>query len=253
LKILKNKKSNIQKEELIQWKNDPLGYALYDYLEGNSKAIIDIQTNLDDESMSAEIFFRQYHELVYLEKLALQNCIGTVLDIGAGAGCHTLALQDFDVDVTALEISAGAVEVMKLRDVQSIIHSDVFDYKAAQYDTLILLMNGIGVCGTLAGMNKMLTHFKSLLNPGGQILFDSCDIVNAFYEVDGSAFIDNTTGYYGNVVFNMEYKGIKSRPFKWLYVDQYTMKEYAEMNGFHFEILGEGNSMNYLGRLTLAQ
>ncbi len=230
-----------------------MGYALYDYLEGNAKAVLKIITNLDDESMSADIFFREYHELIYLEKLALQRCRGSVLDIGAGAGCHSLALQDLGFDVTAVEISPGAVEVLKLRGVDKIIHSDIFDFKTEQFDTLILLMNGIGVCGTLAGMGKLLNHFKLLLKPGGQILFDSCDIINAYYEVDGSSYIDNSKEYYGNVVFNCEYKNVKGRPFKWLYIDQYTMREYAEANGFNLEILAEGNSLDYLGRLTLME
>src|SRR5579875_3682175 len=101
------------------------------------------------EEMPVETYFRDEDDMPDLEWLALNECRGTVLDIGAGAGSHALLLQERGFDVTAIEISPLSIEVMRQRGVKNIIEGDVFKYSEQQYDTLLLLMNGIGLAGTV--------------------------------------------------------------------------------------------------------
>ena len=134
-----------------------------------------------------------------LEVLALQQCRGSVLDVGAGAGCHALALQRRGLQVTALDISEGAVEAMQRQGVRQVLRQDIFQLKGAAYDTLLMLMNGIGIAGTLEGLERFLEHAKTLLRPGGQILLESSDILYMYEEEDGSVMLDRNAGYYGEV------------------------------------------------------
>jgi len=156
---------------------DVLGEALYDYYSKSRRAKLWIHNKYGPkEEMPVAIYFRSGPKLLELERIALDNCTGKVLDIGAGAGSHALLLQKKGVDVTALEVSPKAVAVMRLRGVASVIEKDIFSFKEKGFDTVLLLMNGIGLVGNIAGLKAFLQHAKELLNPGGQLLFDSSDV-----------------------------------------------------------------------------
>src|SRR5699024_9750817 len=128
----------------------------------------------DTEEMPIEIFFREESELSELEEIALALCDGKVLDVGAGAGIHTLDLQKQGMEVEALDISKRACECMKIMGVTHPTHYDFFTLPpTSKYDTLLFLMNGIGLAGELKMLKNTLQQAEKLLNPGGQILFDS--------------------------------------------------------------------------------
>jgi 2-polyprenyl-3-methyl-5-hydroxy-6-metoxy-1,4-benzoquinol methylase len=234
--------------------NDPIGAAILDYLGGKRNESITVACNLtEDDTIPVDYLFRQQEEMPELETIALEACYGSVLDVGAGAGCHSLLLQERGLAVTALDISEGAVEAMKQRGVKAVLHADVNELKDQQYDTLLMLMNGIGIVGNLFGLYKFLVHAKTLLNPGGQILLESSDILYMYEDEDGSVLIDLNAGYYGEVEYNMHYKTHQSGKFNWLFIDPNLLEQYAEEHGYSFEVLYEGENGNYLARLTLKE
>lgn len=229
--------------------NDPIGLALADYLAGNKKAEIVVESNLaDDDLIPVSYLFRTLADMPELEQLALEQCKGKILDVGAGAGCHTLALQQQGFDVTAVDISEGAIKAMKQQGVQDVTQENIFELQG-KYDTLLMLMNGIGISGTLAGLDRFLVHAKSLLNPGGQILLESSDILYMFEDEDGSVVLDLNAAYYGEVKYNMKYQAQESGWFDWLFIDPAILEDYATKHAFKFEILYEGEAGNYLARL----
>jgi hypothetical protein len=79
---------------------------------------------------------------------------------------------------------------------------------------------------------------------------DSSDLRYIFEDEDGSFAIDLAAGYYGEVDFWMQYGKIKGEPFDWLYIDFQTLSYYAIENGFHAELIQEGEHYDYLARLT---
>lgn len=233
--------------------NDPVGAAIQDFLQGEKQAEIVVESNLtEDDVISVSYLFRSEEEMPELELLALDQCRGNVLDVGAGAGCHTLALQERGLEVTALDISTGAIAAMEQRGVRQMLHGDVFALKGkASYDTLLLLMNGIGIAGNLEGLERFLEHAKNLLKPGGQLLLESSDILYMFEDEDGSVLLDLNAGYYGEVRYNMRYKDQQTGEFDWLFIDPAILQDYAEDHGYTFELLYEGEYGNYLARLEL--
>lgn len=132
------------------------------------------------------------------------------------------------------------------------LHEDVLTLKNRQYDTLLLLMNGIGIAGNLMGLGRFLQHAKTLLQPGGQILLESSDILYMYEEEDGSVLLDLNAGYYGEVKYNMTYKDQESGWFNWLFIDAAILEDHATEQGFTFELLHEGEYGNYLARLGLS-
>jgi hypothetical protein len=231
-------------------KLNPFEQAFADYLAGDENATVIVHnTKGDDETMPVHYFFRSFKEMPELEKLALKHCSGAILDIGAGSGSHSLFLQNKGLDVTALDIRKGFADVMKKRGVKNVLHSDIFSFYGQRFDTLLMMMNGIGFTINFEGLQKFLVHAKSILNPGGQILLDSSDLLFLYEEEDGSYKIDLNENYYGEVEYQVEYKGILEEPFKWLFVDFSNLAYYAEEAGFRSELIYEDEHYNYLARL----
>lgn len=226
--------------------SDILGQALYGYFKERSRHKLWIHNRYGEkEEMPVKTYFRKEEDMPDLEWLALKECRGKVLDIGAGAGSHALHLQEQDTDVTALDISPLSVEIMKERGIVKAITADIFTFNGKKYDTLLLLMNGIGLAGTLDRLKQLLHHFKELLNPGGQILFDSSDIA---YLYEGDLPVDR---YLGEISYQYEYKGEKDEWFQWLYIDEDTMRAIADETGFKMDVLLEDEFGQYLSRLTM--
>ena len=198
------------------------------------------------EEMPLALYFRQYSDMPELEQTALQHCKGAVLDIGAGAGSHALWLQQKGHEITAIDTSAKAIEVMRYRGVLNALNENIFDYQDARFDTLLLLMNGIGLVKTISGLQHFLQHAKQLLLPGGQLLFDSSDVA---YIYEGKPM--PSQHYYGEVAYRYQYKKQKTDWFTWLYIDKKLLKQVAVAEGYAVKILAEDEYGQYLVRLKL--
>lgn len=232
---------------------DIFGKAVLDYQNNNYTSDITTFSSLDEEdSMPLPYLFRSYDAMPLLEQKALELCKGTILDIGCGAGSHSLYLQEKKHHVTALDISEGAIEVCKKRGIKNTVCTNLYDFKNVRFDTLLLLMNGIGIVGKITNLNRFFTHLKSLLKPNGQILLDSSDIIYMFDEdEDGGYWIPDGNTYYGEVNFSMTYKGEKSSLFDWLYIDYNTLQRAAIANNLNCELIKEGEHFDFLAKLTL--
>ena len=224
--------------------SDILGKTLVDFYNGNAETLWINNRYGEPEELPIEVFFREKEDLTELEKIAILNCKGDVLDVGAGAGAISLLLQD-DYETTAIESSEGACQVMKALGVRNGIIGDVFDYREGRFDTILLLMNGIGIAETINNLEKTLSHLKSLLNKNGQIILDSSDISYLYENLDKP--IDN---YYGQLEYQYQYKSEKGAWFNWLYVDYDTLKEHAENIGFSCELIFQDENDQYLVRLS---
>lgn len=232
---------------------DILGIALLDYQNGEYTEDIITHSSLDEEdTLPLPYLFRTYDQMPPLERKALALCKGTVLDIGCGAGNHSLYLQNQGFKVTAFDQSPGAITVCRERGVQNYQQGELLTTDLDFFDTVLLLMNGIGIAGELKNIDVFLKKLKSLLNPGGQILLDSSDIIYMFdTDTDGGHWIPDNSVYYGEVRFTMEYKNQKSDEFPWLYLDFNTLQRAAHFNGLSCEMAFEGEHYDYLARLTL--
>ncbi len=232
---------------------DIFGNAILDYQLGTYTEDIKTYSSLDEEDViPVPYLFRTYKAMPPLEKKALKLCKGSILDIGSGAGSHSLYLQEKGFDVTALDHSHGAVEACKLRGIEKVVESDLYDFKGQKFDTLLMLMNGIGIVGKLKNLDKFFNHIKTLLKPGGQLLLDSSDIIYMFEEdEDGGYWLPDTGNYYGEVTFTMEYKKKKTDEFPWLYIDYNTLQRAAQSSNFNCELVSEGEHYDYLAKLTL--
>lgn len=199
----------------------------------------------DIEEMPIDIFFRDEDDFPELEIIALALCDGKTLDVGAGVGAHARYLQDKGFTVDALEISEKACAIMKERGVHNVVAKDFFALKDVQYDTLLFLMNGIGLAGTLAGFRDLLRFSKTLMTERGQLLFDSSNIAYLYEEFK----IPLPESYLGEIQYQYEYKGEKGEPFQWVYLDQDALIKIANEENWVVQVLYEDENDQYLVRM----
>ncbi|RKS97828.1 class I SAM-dependent methyltransferase [Chryseobacterium defluvii] len=229
---------------------DLMGKAIWDFYHNENPEDLQTETSISElDELPVDYLFRGFEEMNEIEQQALQLAQGKVLDIGAGAGSHSLYLQNKkELDVVALDISPKSIEICKLRGVKNAVCKNMLEFSGETFDTIILLMNGTGIFESLANIDTYLQKLHSLLNENGQILIDSTDILYMFdRDEDGGVYIP-AGGYYGELDYVVHYKGDSEEPIKWLYLDFNTLKNAAENNGFKIEKVLQYED-SYLARL----
>ena len=234
---------------VMKKEKDPIGHAIADYhATGKSARLRVFSPMFDEDEIPVRTLFRPFDEMPAIEQEALKLSRGHILDVGAGAGCHSLALQQMGHQVTAIDISPLAVATMRERGVKDALEQDFFTLDG-QFDTILMLMNGIGIVGTLSRMPAFFMLLERLLAPGGQLLCDSSDICYVFEDEDGFIDLTGIEGYYGELTYQMQYKDVKGKPFPWLFIDAETLAKQAAAHGFTAEVVARGNHYDYLARI----
>lgn len=229
---------------------DLFGQALLDYQNGNYTEDLITSTSISEEDiLPIPYLFRSYPEMPKLEQKALDLAKGKVLDVGCGAASHSLYLQKKGLEVKAIDISKGAIEVCKQRGISNAEVKNILN-ETETFDTILLLMNGTGVFEDLENTPRYLLHLKQLLKPNGQILIDSSDIKYMFEDEDGGYWIDANANYYGELDYYVSYKNEDETSFKMLYLDFETLKSACESVGLQCELILKGEHYDYLARIT---
>lgn len=237
---------------MIKPGSDVVGRAIYDYYKNGRTEKIKVSTDLaEDEYMDPAYFFRTYNSMPFLERKALELARGKVLDVGAGAGCHSLWLQEKGLDVQAIDISESACQVMINRGIRNVLVADIFSFSGNKFDTILFLMNGIGVARTQEGLVPLLSHLHDLLNVGGTILLDSSDLIYLYEDEEDGYLLDlNSDHYYGEINYELTYLNGAPSSFPWLFVDPDTLADAARTAGFNPRIIMKGTHFDYLMQLS---
>lgn len=231
---------------------DLMGRAIWDYYYQENSEDLQTETSISElDDLPVSYLFRDYQEMNALEKKALDLSFGKVLDVGSGAGSHSLYLQnERKLEVTALDISPKSIEVCKARGVKNAICEDLLQFSEKNFDTVLLLMNGTGIFQSLEDIDQYLQKLKSLVAENGQILLDSTDILYMYDQDEEGGVLVPATGYYGELDYYLHYKGESELPMKWLYLDFDTLENAAIANGFKIQKI-EQLEDSYLAQLTL--
>ncbi|WP_310990969.1 class I SAM-dependent methyltransferase [Aequorivita marina] len=231
---------------------DIIGTALLDFHQGKYSEDIITETNISEEDeLSLPYLFRSFKTMPKIEQTALQTAKGKTLDVGCGAGSHSLYLQKKGLEVMAIDTSQGAIEVCKLRGVKNAKNIDLLQLKDEKFDSILLLMNGTGIFQNLENTSKYLKHLKSLLKPNGQILIDSSDLQYMYDATEEGGILVPADRYYGELEFTMRYKNLESESFEWLYLDERTFENICNLNNLSFEVISRGDNFDYLAQITL--
>ncbi len=231
----------------------PHGAAMRAFHRGADDAVVVAYDDMGDrDEIPVSYFFRTESQFAPYERRALELCRGRVLDVGAGSGCLSLWLQDREFDVCGIDIDPDIAEVLRERGVKDARCSTIAELRGEQFDTILMMMNGLGLAETLSGLEPMLNHLRTLLTTGGQVLADSTDVRVAYGpKTDATGNRERADGrYMGEITFQLEFEGEKGPPFPQLYVDPETLVEHAGRAGWNTDIVLREQDGGYLARLT---
>ena len=246
-------KYSLNAQQVIKYKmKDLMGRAIWDYFYQENPEDLQTETSISElDDLPVSYLFRNYKEMNALEKKALDLSFGKVLDVGAGAGSHSLYLQNKrNLDVAALDISPKSIEICKARGVKNAVCEDFLKFSNDKFDTILLLMNGTGIFQSLKNLDQYLQKLKNLISENGQILLDSTDILYMYDQDDDGGVLVPAIGYYGELDYYIHYKGESELPMKWLYLDFNTLKNAAIANGFKIQKIKQLDD-SYLAKLTV--
>ncbi|HXI21765.1 MAG TPA: methyltransferase domain-containing protein [Gemmatimonadales bacterium] len=221
----------------------PHGAALRAYMEGDQEACLVVEDDFQRELLPVSVFFRTPEAFFPYEVRALELCRGRVLDAGAGTGCISLVLQERGHQVVAIDVVPEAVEIMRARGVHDARQADLFALRDEQFDTVLLLMNGLGLAGTVAGLPLLLQHLHRLVAPGGQVLVDSTDVATAPPPAVPPG------RYPGELQFRLEFAERRGVSFPQLYADPALMERHARDTGWRSDVVFRGEHGSWLARL----
>jgi SAM-dependent methyltransferase len=228
------------------------GLALLDFYNGNRDSFVTLHRDDDEKfDLPISIFFNDEHNFSVIEMKALELCVGNVLDVGAGTGRHSLFLQHNGVNTCSIDISPEAIEIMQKRGMKNVTCESFFDFNNGKFDTILLLLHGIGMVENLDGFRRFLIHAEQLLNPGGIIVFDALDVrctkdpKNLEYHERNRKL----NRYIGEIHMQFEYKGVVGEPYSWLHIDPDTLENEISKTGWTLEIAHCEPTGDYLVKL----
>ncbi|TXE17920.1 class I SAM-dependent methyltransferase [Psychroflexus gondwanensis] len=226
---------------------DIFGLAVESYYKRQDQTPIIVHAeDFYDDKIPVEYLFRTYEEMPEIEQKAIQLSTGTTLDVGCCAGSHSLELKKRGLDVLPIDISKKCIGICKERGLPEAMQTDFFILKDKTFDTILLLMNGIGIAQTIKNLPVFFNQIKTLLKPDGQVLLDSSDLI-FLHENE----IMDDSKYYGEITYSTSYKNKTSRPFPWLYLDFELLKDLSEKEGFTCELIYSDDHYGFLAKLKL--
>lgn len=228
---------------------EPLAAALMDHhRDGRPRRVQALRGDGIEFEIETEEYFTLEGELAALDRIALERARGRVLDVGAGAGRHALALQAKGCEVVAIDVSPVCVELCRERGVRDARVLDVMtvgsagpDDELGRFDTLLFGMQTIGVAGSAAALHGLLVRLRTRLAPGGCILADSSALRIPW---EGRPPSRDATD--GEIVLATRYGRLRGAPFAWVYLDEAVLAEIARAAGFTVESLGRVEGGEYL-------
>ena len=230
---------------------NPFSRALVDFYSGNLDAAFTIRR---DDGFEQQVFAAPFFNVEHyppLEIRAMGECYGNILDIGSATGRHSLELLRRGFKVTSLDILPEMEAIMKSRGLTDVVIADVFRFFGPRYDTLLMLMNGIGMTGSIDGLTRFLQLAHDLTVPGGQIVCDSID-VSVTTDPQHLAYRKNNLAsgrLAGQQSFVMVYHGEDSVRFDWLHIDFQSFSDLCDSTDWNATLLEVEDDGHYLCKL----
>jgi len=171
-------------------KKDTYGKEIWEYFKGKeSFEIVEREDGYIDIFGGAKKYFSEYRNWPNHEKKAIKLIRGKVLDVGCGAGRHSLYLQKKGFDVVGIDNSSLAIKVSKLRGLKKtrvMSITEVGKFKPDSFDTIIMMGNNFGLFGSFKRARLLLRKFYRITSPNALIIAES----NNPYKTDNPTHLE---------------------------------------------------------------
>ncbi len=155
---------------------DAFGRAIYDYFEGEGGLeIVERDDGYFAVSGGPKAYLSEYKVWPGHQRKAMRFVKGRVLDIGCGAGRHSLYLQGKGFDVMGVDTSPLAVEVCRRRGIQNarVLSITQIGSKLGTFETILMLGNNFGLFGSAKRAKWLLRRFHKITSGKGRIIGES--------------------------------------------------------------------------------
>jgi len=232
---------------------DALGEALLDaFSGGEGRHFIERDDGLL-ETMDASLYFSKPTSWPNAELLAMESLKGRVLDMGAGAGRHSLMLQNRGCEPMAIDTSPGAIEVCRNRGVEWTFKGSIQEligFPVEPFDAIILMGNNLALLQSEAKAPGVFRAMASVLKPGG-IVVGTCLDPHQTQNPDHLAYhaTNRSAGRpAGQVRMRFRYQRITSPWLSILFLSPDELRQLAGRNGWEVLDVTRPNP-NYLAAL----
>jgi SAM-dependent methyltransferase len=167
-----------QAVEPLADENDAFGLLLLDYLSDRAgDPFLERDDGHAGPALAAECFFAEREQWPDAERAVFDLVWGRVLDVGAGAGRHSLEAQRRGLGVVAIDISPGAVEACRRRGVRDtrLLPLASVGEGLGIFDTVLMMCGNFGLVGKAEEAAATLRRLHAITSPNGRIVLDSVD------------------------------------------------------------------------------
>ncbi len=146
--------------------------AMLDFWMGKR---VRVEFERDDgyRSLSAlHTYFAPFNQWPRMEREAMKQVRGRVLDLGCGPGRHALYLQSKNHAVVGLDASPTQVALARIRGVEEVYLGNVrrIPKGLGTFDTVLMLGNNLGLAGDVPHMRAFLRDLKTVMRRGGRLV-----------------------------------------------------------------------------------
>ncbi|MEM7020105.1 MAG: class I SAM-dependent methyltransferase, partial [Pseudomonadota bacterium] len=164
---------------IIDTQQDAFGRALLDHFNHQPTQLLTLE--VDDgwstTAMPPTWFFQTPTQWESWEREKLEQVTGPVLDLGAGAGRASLALQQRNIAVTAIDTSPGAVEVCRKQGIQDVRLIDFLEELPSDqvWSTVLMLCGNFGLAGGWDETRDLLSALNEICAEDAVLIADTVD------------------------------------------------------------------------------
>ncbi len=239
---------------MIKDYQDAYGHGLYDYLQGKPGYIIIERDDKYIDIDSLAPYFSECKDWQQYHKEAMKYVKGRVLDIGCGAGRHSLYLQDMGFEVQGIDISPMAVEVSRLRGLKEpkVMSINEISQRLGKFDTILMMGNNFGLFGSYNKARMLLRKFHRMTNEGARIIAESSDpyLTDNPFHLEYHKLNQRRKRMTGQVKIRVRYKRYFTPWFDFLLVSKDEMINIVKGTGWKIDCFINSEGPNYVGIIT---
>lgn len=236
----------------VELEKDAYGQEIYAQFKGReSFEIVEREDGYFGASSGVRIYFSKYEEWQVHEKEAIKFAKGKILDIGCGAGRHSLYLQEKGFDVLGIDKSPLAIKTCKERGLikASVLSiEDIEQLKPERFDTIIMLGNNFGLFGSFNKARILLEKFSNISSQNAIIIAETRDP----YKTDNPAHLEyqdfnrKRGRMSGQIRIRIRFEKYVGEWFDYLMVSQKEMKNILEGTGWRIKEIIESKNSVYI-------
>ena len=236
---------------------DAYGHLLSDYHNGRENVeIVEREDGLINTSRLGPLnYFAEYEDWANHQKRAIRHATGRVLDIGCGAGRHSLYLQKQGHDVLGTDNSPLAIQTCQHRGLKNAVVTSItqLNSKIGTFDTILMMGHNFGLVGNYKRAKWLLRRFAAMTSETAKIIAETMDPYETTEpeHLAYQQFNRDRGRMSGQLKLRVRYKRYATPWFDYLFVSKAEMENIVNETPWQVErYIDAANAPTYVAILT---